>query len=232
MSDKVEFTSYMTGPEKVRAIGYLPLHIVVLPLMTSAAILRGRVTAAQANLLIYAIGAIYMIFFMTAFLRREFDSFCDRPAYCIKEIALSFAMIILCNIVINGLLLMIGFGENPNNSAVLDMVEDSSDNMTAAVLFMAPIIEEISFRGGIFAALYKKSRFIAYVMTVGFFSLYHVWGYAIINPWNWVYLLQYIPLSYIICRCYERTNSVCATILLHAINNGFALAASNLLGGL
>ena len=222
----------MSVSVKIRAIGYLPLHTVILPLMTTAAVLRGTVSLAEANLLIYAVGVIYMLCFLTGFLRREFDAFCDRPAHCIREIAISFALIIACNLVVNGLLLFIGFGNNPNNSAVLDMVEDPADNMTAAVLFMAPIIEEVMFRGGIFAAFYKKSRVIAYVMTVGFFSLYHVWGYAIIDPLNWVYMLQYVPIAYIICRCYERTNSVWATILLHAINNGFALVAANALGGI
>ncbi len=232
MRDKVEFTSYLTQVEKIQAIGYLPMHTVILPLLIGVAINMGRVSLAEGNMLVYAIGLIYMVCFMPKFLRREFDAFCDRPVLCFKEIAISYGLILACNLLVNGALLLIGFGKNPNNSTVLDLVEDTTGNMSAAVLFMAPVIEEIMFRGGIFSTLYKKSRFIAYVMTVGFFSLYHVWGYAILNPWNWVYLLQYIPVSYLICRCYERTNSIWASILLHVINNGVALVAANLLGGL
>ena len=85
MHREVEFTSYMTGPEKVRAIGYLPMHILILPLLAAIGVSMGRLTLAQSNMLVYGIGLIYMVCFMTQFLRREFDPLCDRLVYCLAH---------------------------------------------------------------------------------------------------------------------------------------------------
>lgn len=233
MKKEIEFTSCMSPVETMEALLYLPMHLLVLPFAVGIAAGRGQMTLAQANLLVYAVGVIYMLCFMTRFLRRDFDPLCDRPLRCLREIAICYAIILGSNIVLNSLLQAIGFGSNPNNAAVSELLGDELGGMNAAVLFMAPIIEELMFRAGIFSALYKNNgRVIAYAVSIGAFSLYHVWSYAILDPMNWIYLLQYIPVSYALCRCYERTDSIWSSILLHMLNNGVALLAMNWLSGL
>ena len=44
-----------------------------------------------------------------------------------------------------------------------------------------------------------------------------------------LYALQYVPISYLLCRCYERTNSVWGNILLHMLVNFISLKALLLL---
>ncbi len=40
------------------------------------------------------------------------------------------------------------------------------------------------------------------------FSVYHIWAYAISDASYWIYVIQYLPVAFLLCRCYERCNSI------------------------
>ena len=63
-----------------------------------------------------------------------------------------------------------------------------------------------------------------------FFSLYHVWTYALQDPVYWIYLLEYIPVAGLLARCYERTNSIWCSIFFHMLVNGISLSALGAVG--
>ena len=65
---------------------------------------------------------------------------------------------------------------------------------------------------------------MAYAMSMIIFSAYHIWGFAIDDPITWVYLVQYLPVSFLLCRCYERTNSLWSCIFFHMLINGMAMS--------
>ena len=94
---------------------------------------------------------------------------------------------------------------------------------SALAVFLAPLVEEPIFRGGIFGLLYERSRFAAYIVSMLLFSLAHVLGYAIADPVYWIYLLQYLPASWMLCRTYERCRSIWGSILLHMMINGISV---------
>ncbi len=75
-------------------------------------------------------------------------------------------------------------------------------------------------------------RRLAYLTSMLLFSLYHVWGYAIQDPANWLYLLQYLPASWVLCRCYERCDSIWGSILLHMCINGVSVLTISALQGM
>ena len=93
----------------------------------------------------------------------------------------------------------------------------------------AGIVEELMFRAGIFGGLRRFGRLPAYLVCMLLFSVYHVWGYALDDPTAWVYMLQYLPVSFLLCRIYERTNSIWGCILLHMFINFVALNALTML---
>ena len=49
--------------------------------------------------------------------------------------------------------------------------------------------------------------------------------YIFVEAWCLLYALQYVPVSYLLCRIYERTNSIWGSILLHMFSNFVALHA-------
>ena len=226
--EQAPFTSRQSTAERILALVCLPIHLYLLP----QAICRffPTIDTSWLNVAVYAIGAVYMLLTQFRFLRRDFDPLCDRPGYMLLEILLSYGAMLLFNMAISGiLLLLIEDVDNPNNAAVIDMAQTSSGPVAALAVFLAPIVEELVFRAGIFGGLRRVNRLLAYLTCILLFSLYHVWGYAISDPAAWVYALQYLPVTFLLCRIYERTNSIWGSILFHMFVNFIALNALTML---
>ena len=92
-----------------------------------------------------------------------------------------------------------------------------------------PLVEESLFRGVVFGSLYRKSRLLAYVGSVGLFCVYHIWQFAAAygDPALLLYAVQYLPVSIALCWLYERTGSVWSPIFLHMLLNGLSVMTIN-----
>ena len=226
-----EFTSHLEHKEMRAVMVYLLIHVCVLPWIVNYMTLQGTVSATEGNFLYYAMGAGFMFGTCMGFFRREFDPLCDRPIYCMLEILTGYFTMVCVNFCVSALLIQLLPGaENPNNAAVSDLVIEDFGLMKATLMFFTPITEEMIFRAGIFGMVRElKGRRAAYIVSVALFSLYHVWTYAVLDPIYWVYLLQYIPASFLLARCYERTNSIWCSIFFHIMVNSVAVSALDML---
>ena len=220
------FTSSMQPREYAAALLWLPVHLLLLPWLCLRLLENGTLTESQANLMVYGVGAFALCLLCFGFLRRDFDPLCDRPFAFLLEILLSYGMMLGCNLIASTLLnilenLMGNSQEllNQNNEALLDLAGEDFGTMSAVAVFLAPITEELMFRGGIFGLIRKKSRAWAYAVSTLLFSFYHIWGYALQDPTYWLYLLQYLPAGFLLCRCYERSNSIWCSIFFHMLVN-------------
>ena len=207
-------SSALTKREAICVLAYLPVHVALLPLLLGRLIAAGTLTEPQANFALYAVGVVYMLIAAWDFLRRDFYTLCDRPFFVVIEVIFSYGMMLMFNFVVSMLLSAVKFTDNPNNNAV----------------FLAPIVEELIFRAGIFGLLRRHSRIAAYAASMLFFSLYHVWGYGLIDARYWLYIVQYLPVSWLLARLYERTDSVWSCIFFHMLVNGISVKALTLLG--
>ena len=228
--EPVPFTSALTKPEAIAVLGYLPLHIFLLPLVFVGLIARGTVDELGANLGLYMLGMLYMLGFAWKFLRRDFDALCDRPIQVIAEIAGSYGVMLCCNMLFSIAATALLKNTNPNNEAIAGLASADYGPTAAMAVYMAPIVEELMFRAGIFGVLRRYNRVAAYVLSVLAFSVYHVWGFAVVEPIYWVYLIQYIPVSYLLARCYESTNSIWTPIFFHMLVNGVSVKMLSMLG--
>ena len=226
------YKSTMTRGETIAALAYLPVHIVLLPSLLYLLLVRGNINENQMNLLCYAVGAAYMLTCCFGFLRRDFDPLCDNPLRCLKEIALSYVMMMGFNLAVSGILMLVAARENPNNAAVMDMAALDGRSVKAMAVYMAPLVEELMFRGGIFGLARRYNRALAYALSMAAFSLYHVWAFAMLDPIYWLYVLQYLPVSFLLCRLYERTESIWCCVFFHMLVNAVSLSALSALEGL
>ena len=235
------FTSHQTKGEAIAALVYLPVHVLILPMLMGFVFARFMpgISTAAFNFIYYAIGIGYMLAFELKFLRRDFDPLCDRVLDCMIEILACYGIMLLLNLLMNGLLMLLlnllngfsfSFADNPNNAAVIDMTVTDMNSVSAMAVFIAPIVEELMFRAGVFGLLRRRSRILAYAVSILLFSLYHVWSFALADPYALIYIVQYIPATYVLCRCYERTNSIWGSIFLHMLINGLSMAAITTLG--
>ena len=223
--DPASFTSRMTRGEIIAVLLYLPLHIWLLPQLLYSLSATSGLSDLQINLIVYIAGALYMLLFAGRFLRRDFDPLCDHFRYCLLQVLICYGMMIAFNLILNSILLLVLPSEsaNPNNAAVMEMAGIEYGKTAALAIFLAPLVEEPIFRGTVFGGLYRYSRPLAYAASMLLFSLYHIWGYALMDPLYWIYLLQYLPVSWLLCRCYERCNSIWGSIFLHMMINGISI---------
>ena len=223
-----DFTSRQSRAQWLCALLWLPVHMFALPWLLLR--LFPQLGDTQLNLAVYLVGAAWMLATQFRFLRRDFDPLLDRFPRVVLEIAVSYGAMVLLNIAVGAVLTLVsGQVENPNNAAVVDMSFSDSGPITALVVFLAPLVEECMFRAGIFGALRRKSRLAAYLACMLLFGLYHIVGYAILDPGAWIYVLQYLPIGFLLCRLYERTNTLWAPMLLHALVNFLSLGALRML---
>ncbi len=224
------FTSQMTGRERILALIWLPIHLFLIPKLAMLLMDRGVITESQANLLAYGIGAIYIVITCFGFLRRDFDPLCDDLLGCLTQIALCYCMMMGFNLCASGILsaleTLLGHNtvvSNVNNEAIVDMAKTDAQSITAMAVFLAPLTEEVLFRGAIFGGIRGTNRIAAYAVSMILFSVYHIWGYAIQDPSYWLYTLQYLPAGFLLCRCYEKTNSIWCSIFFHMLVNHISM---------
>ena len=220
-----EFTSRMSKWELIAALLYLPLHVWLLPRLLTMIPATAELSDLNVNMLVYGIGTGYMLLVLGGFFRREFDPLCDYPMYCVFQIVLSYGMMLAFNMLLGLAMTLILPADqaNPNNAAVMELAGEEFGKTAAIAVFLAPLVEEPIFRGSIFGLIRRTNRNAAYAVSMLLFALYHVWGYALQDPFYWVYLLQYLPVSWLLCRCYERCNSIWGSIFLHMMINGISI---------
>lgn len=229
---------YMTDRLKMSEVwgimALLTIHVFVFPLGLSIAIEKGwdvlGLSDGQINFVYYAIGLALVFVFAGGYLRRSFDSLLDRPKDAFAGFLLAWAIYLCLNFALNLILSMFPFFsvENPNQAAIETDARAARSIIIAVTVFMAPIVEEVIFRGGLFCGLYHKSRVLAYVVSVLAFSVYHIWQFALfVDVRMLLYALQYVPASFALCRCYERSGSLWTCIFFHMSVN--ALGALQLM---
>ncbi|MCR5138186.1 MAG: CPBP family intramembrane metalloprotease [Oscillospiraceae bacterium] len=226
-----DFGSRMTRGETAAVLLYFPLHLWLLPLLLLGLPQTRGLSETDINLAVYGFAFLYMLVFAGRFLRRDFDPLCDHFGYCLLQVVISYGMMLAFNMILNVVLQTALPAENPNNAAVADMAGAEYGKTAAMSIFLAPVAEELMFRGAVFGGLRRYSRPLAYAASMLLFSLYHVWGFALLNPVYWIFLLQYLPVSWLLCRCYERCGSIWGSILFHALINAVSVRVLVALGG-
>ena len=214
--------------ETAAALIYLPVHLLLVPLLLRRPYADGLLSAGMVNFICYAAGAVYMLLFLGKYLRRDFDPLCERPFFCLIQVAGSYIATIAFNSIVAVLLYAVVSAYNPNTEVLAETAIEEFGVTAAAAVFLAPIVEELIFRAGIFGAFGPKRKGAAYVVSIVCFSLYHVAGYIGENPLYALYALQYVPVSWLLCRCYEKTDTIWTPIFLHMLINGISMG---ILGG-
>jgi membrane protease YdiL (CAAX protease family) len=88
-------------------------------------------------------------------------------------------------------------------------------------VFVAPILEELIFRGVILNYMFKDGPWWLNVVISGFlFGYFHVF-----QAFNWFDLLQYSLMGVVLAVVYKQTKQLQYSMLLHFVNNSVAVLA-------
>ena len=114
---------------------------------------------------------------------------------------------------------------NINDQNLDTMISTNYSLMAVSIVFLAPVSEELLYRGLLFGGLHRRSRFAAYLVSTVIFSLMHVIGYIFCYDVGTLLLcfLQYLPASLCLAWAYERSGSIFTPMLIHIAVNQFSL---------
>jgi len=224
-----EMNSRLSKKQAIAVLIWLPVHILVLPFLLSIPMIKGLYSDLTANLLVYVIGAAYLLLVLRRYFRRDFDTLCDRPLRVLLTVIGAYWLARFGEVLIVLLLEALSVTDsNGNNDAVIEMAKANIGPTAAMAVILAPIVEESLFRAGIFGLIRRKSRFWAYTASILLFALYHVWQSALYDPRQLIFILQYLPASFALAYVYERTDSIWGSIFLHMLTNGVSILAVTL----
>lgn len=217
----------MRKSERIIGNLYIPVHIFLLPLLLVYIYnnILNKHTVMQSpylNIIYYLISFVFVLIFLFRFLKGSFSDLLDNIVPSLQAIVLAYFLNYLAVFLVTLLLsLVLDDVPNPNTQEVVSQTKLNANAMIVVAVLLAPVVEETLFRGALFGTLRSKSRALAYVFSAFAFAFYHLWQYFA-TGFQWpmlLYLLQYIPPSVALCWCYERSGSIWAPIVLHAVIN-------------
>ena len=121
--------------------------------------------------------------------------------------------------------LVLGNMRNLNDVAISAQIHDAPRSTMLIVVFLAPFVEEVLFRGYVFGNLRFSNRAAAYVVSCLLFAFLHVWQFAVIhqNLSYFLLMLQYLVPGFVLAWTYERSGTLWGSVLLHAVVNALAV---------
>lgn len=223
---------------------YLPMYLIGTQLLVTIAVTinlllqqPGQALALDESALLFQVNLWYnLVNLLTVgtifcrFLWGQRRSFRISAGRVIGAIAIGYAIIFAGNILISlteGLLSSTPDEiVNGNQELAERMVLDNPLLGAVMVVLCAPIVEECLFRGLIFGLIHRKSRVLAYAVSMTAFSAMHVYQYALLGQpllSTVVSFLTYLPMGFALAWVFDRCRSIWASIALHIFNNAVAL---------
>ena len=232
MARKTAATTSMSHTERLAGTIFFVVYLLVMPLLADRffalleVLLDTQIDAGLQNALYYYIlFAVTLIIFhgcIAATTTKFFDS-----------LNRSFTTLFLALLVFYGAneliyrLFHVFFHSrvNLNDTTIAAQVSAAPRTTALIVVFLAPFVEEVLFRGLVFGCIREKSRVVAYAVSALLFAFLHVWTFAL-SAWDLSYLtlmLQYLVPGLVFAWAFDRSGTLWTSILLHAIVNALAL---------
>lgn len=231
---KKKSASYMTAGEQVAGTVLFVVYFAVLPLaagplFSAAEFLLGTSFSAAARSVItyYILFALSVIIFHN-FLARTCRALADNLGVAFQSLGVGLVALYGLNELIYRLTYRLaGNRTNLNDTAIFAQM-DAAPHMTfLVVVFLAPFVEEVLYRGLVFGNLRAKSRAVAYLVSCALFALAHVWQFAVSGgdvTYFWL-MVQYLVPGAVLAWSYERSGTLWTSIALHAVANALSLWA-------
>ena len=212
----------LSTAEQVAGFCYLPFYVVLLGwgIQWLSELLGLGLTELQINVAFFVINCVMIWVIFHNFLIRSFRAI--RFWELVQALILGFCLYYAGNFVFNWIISLLDLTITSfNDETVQALFAESRWTMILCTVLLVPVVEETLVRGLLFGVIRRRSRVAAYVTTVFFFAVIHVWQYLLAYEFRAVLLagLQYIPAGIALGWTYEKSNTVWAPIFLHMTIN-------------
>ncbi len=220
----------MTRREYLFGWAYLLVDLFALPLLLNAGNLHlpKPLSETELNLVYFLVNFLVVLIIFHKFLGKSLRQAIRNPWRCLRFAVLGFILYYLAMIAVSyGITYIKPDFVNVNDAAVMDMTQEQYTLMSIATVFLVPVTEETLFRGILFQGFHKRSRLLAYAVSVLVFSVIHISGY--IGTQDTLTLLlcfvQYLPASIALAWAYEKADTILAPMLIHMTVNQIGISA-------
>lgn len=214
--------------EKYLGIAYLifefTLMSTVLQLVYS--LFSPEIDPALYHFLYFSVNFICVLGIFSRFVKKNMLRTVGHPDVLALTVVIGFGLYWVASVAL-GVLIPILFPDyvNLNDSSLLSIFERHPLLLVLCTVLLAPVAEEMLFRGLVFGWLFEKNKWLAYTLSVFIFAAIHVVQYiGLYSPAHLaVALVQYLPAGIVFAWAYHRSGNLLAPILIHALNNGLAI---------
>ncbi len=213
----------MSKTELLPGAIFIPVHIIVLeflvPMVMEA--VAPQLNHYWADFVYFAVTCLFILIAMHSYLAKSVSDLIDCRMNALTAIVLGFFGYYALRWIMSLIFWLVGWNDFPAVRDILSQVRLNSGVMPIVSIFLAPIAEEVLFRGVAFGGLRRKSRLAAYIVSFLIYAFYCVWS-RVFGGFGWDLLidfLYYLPASLALCWCYEKGGSIWSSILLHVLIN-------------
>ena len=173
--------SYSLGPglstaEQVAGFCYLPFYVALLSILLQylSGLLGLNLSVLQINICFFVINCAMVWVIFHNFLIRSFHGI--RFWELVQALILGFVLYYAGNFVFALVMDWLNIDiTSYNDETVMMLAEQSRAMMIICAVILAPMVEETLVRGLLFGVIRRKSRIAAYVVSIIFFAVIHVW---------------------------------------------------------
>ena len=218
-------------PNKTETIaGYIYLAVQLLALQPALVILNMILPVPMddttLNIVYFIINFLCVAVLFCRYLLKSGKQAFGNLLRCLCYAFLAFSAYWVASIFVSSLI----YGIYPDFSNVNDdnihqMTQDNFTLMAVGTVLLAPITEEVLYRGLIFGKLYNRSPVVAYLVSTAAFAALHVVGYiGLYEPKLLLLcLLQYLPAGLCLGWAYASTGTIWTPICVHIMVNLIAM---------
>lgn len=188
------------------------------------------ITSTNANIwlnfVVDLITALIAVIILRKFIMRQWKDFMNNKlSIIVAGCFLGFFLNICANAIGSSIVkLFVDQSSSVNQQQVESLTKSIPAIMFLVTGFLAPIGEELIFRGVVFTGLRKYNRFLAYAVSAFLFGFIHVMNSVFAgNIFEMVQMIPYAFSGLVFAYIYESTDNIWASILTHMTNNIFAL---------
>lgn len=238
-----------TLTNKQKALGYVllfPSYLYYIPKITVfflvwlnnyMSILGGPLVVVYLNVVIGVVSLAMAVGFFKDFIVENIRAFKetileDTIWSCSVGIGIVYGLSIVSNIIVMALLAF--FGQKQMSSENQQLVEKLLTNaplfMTFQAVVLAPILEELLYRGLLFRTLYSRNKNMAHVISAFLFGFSHIYsGLFSGDITQIIHIIPYMSMGFAFSYAYEKRKNICVPIIMHMLNNLISTLLSALL---
>ena len=224
-------TAYMTPGEQIAGTVFFVIYLLVLPFAAgpmfrlAAELLGTHIDPGFQNALYYYILFAVTLIIFHGFLGRTSRKLADNLGLACKTLVVGLIALYGLNELVYRLTRLVSAAQtNLNDVSISAQIDDAPHMTVLIVVFLAPFVEEMLFRGLVFGNLKDKSRTVAYLVSCLLFALLHVWQFAVVNRDLTYFLLmvQYLVPGLVLAWVYDHSGTLWTSIGLHAAANALS----------